>query len=126
MRTYHIELIRPVKRISFRRTENIDVQFSHLFLLRYRGILRIVAILYIGRVGLLGRCPTLLSFRLHRFGGLVVGRIFYSLTAIVWVGWNCFAFPFVIRSQRLGALLPGLASIGLLSSLLALALPACE
>jgi hypothetical protein len=126
MRTYHIELIRPVERIGFRRTENIDVQFSHLFLLGYRGILRIVVILYIGRVGLLGRCPTLLSLRLHRFGGLVVGRISFCLTAIVCVSWNCLAFPFLIRSQRLGALLPGLASIGLLSSLLALALPACE
>jgi hypothetical protein len=100
MRTNQIELVRPVERISFRRTENIDVQLSHLLLLGHRSILRVVVVvvLRIGGVGLLGRRLTLLSLRLRlrlcRFGCLLVVRIFYCLTAIV--VYKCLAFPFVV------------------------------
>ena len=101
MRTNQIELVRPVERISFRRTENIDVQLSHLFLLWRRSILRVVVVvvLHIGGVGLLGRRLTLLSLSLRLcrfgFGRLLVVRIFYCLTAIIAV-CKCLAFPFVV------------------------------
>ena len=97
MRTNQIELVRPVERISFRRTENIDVQLSHLFLLGQRSILRVVVVvvLHIGGVGLLGRRLTLLSLRLRRFGRLLlVVRVFYCLAAIAVC--KCLAFPFVV------------------------------
>lgn len=96
MRTNQIELVRPVERISFRRTENIDVQLSHLFLLGHRSILRVVVVvvLHIGGVGRLGRRLTLLSLRLCLFGRLLVVRIFYCLAAIA--VRKCLAFPFVV------------------------------
>ena len=98
MRTNQIELVRPVERISFRRTENIDVQFPHLFLLGHRSIFRVVVVvvLHVGGVGLIGRRLTLLSFRLCRFGRLLVLvlRIFYCLAAIAVC--KCLAFPFVV------------------------------
>ena len=92
MQTNQIELVRPIERISFRRTENIDVQLSHLFLLGHRGITRVVVVLHIiGRVGLLGRrLILLLSLRLFRFGGLLVVRIFCCLTVIAVC--KCLAF----------------------------------
>ncbi len=96
MQTNQIELVRPVERISFRRTENIDVQLSHLFLLGHRGILRVVVVLHIGGVGLLGCGPTLLSPRPRRFGGgLLVARTFYYCLSVI-VVCKCLAFPFVI------------------------------
>ena len=97
MRTDQIELVRPVERISFRRTENIDVQLSHLFLPGHRGILRVIVVLHMGGVELLGHRLTLLSLSLSlcRFGRLlVVVRIFYCLVAIAVC--KCLAFPFVV------------------------------
>ena len=104
MQTNQIELVRPVERICFRRTENIDVQLSHLFLLGHRGIFRVVVVvvLDIGGVGLLGRRLTLLSLRLCRFFGrlllvLVVRvHIFCCLAVIAAYSAKRLAFPFVV------------------------------
>lgn len=103
MQTNQIELVRPVERICFRRTENIDVQLSHLFLLGHRGILRVVVVvvLHIGGVGLLDTRLTLLSPRLCRFGRLLLVlivrvRIFCCLAAIAACSARRLAFPFVV------------------------------
>ena len=114
--TNQSELIRPVKGIRFRGTEN--VQLSHLFLLGRRIVLRVD--LHISRAGFLGCCPTLLSLRLRRFGDLLA-YIFYCLATIVVP--KRLAFPFVVRGRRRLSLLPDLANVGLLGDLLAL--PVC-
>jgi hypothetical protein len=103
MQTNQIELVRPVKRICFRRTENVNIQLSHLFPLGHRGILRVVVvvILHIGGVGLLDRRLTLLSLRLCRLGRLLLVlvvrvRIFCCLAAIATCSAKRLAFPFVV------------------------------
>ena len=92
--THQIELVRPVERIRFRRTEDVHVQLFHPFLLGFRIVVRVD--LYLCRTGLLGLGLCLILFlrlRLGRFGGHVACA-FYRIGVIV--VWRCLAFSLAV------------------------------
>lgn len=117
--THQIELVRPVERIRFRRTEYIHVQLFHLFLLGSRTLVRVVR--YLGRAGLLGLCLILfLCLRLRPFGGHVA-RAFYRRIIVV---WRCFAFSLAVWGSWLALLPAFITLVRLLGSFLAV--PICR
>ena len=90
--THQIELVRPVERIWFCRTEYIHVQLFHLFPLGFHSVVRVG--LYLGRAGLLGLCLILLlRLRLGRLGGHVA-RAFNRVGVIAVLG--CFALSLAV------------------------------
>ena len=90
--THQIELVRPVERIRFRRTEYVHVQLFHLFSLGFRSVVRVD--LCLGRAGLLGLCLILLSrLRPGRLGGHVACA-FYRVG--VFAVWGCFALSLAV------------------------------